>query len=332
MTDELLSICELKIGYNHKVVVPSFSLKVSSGEFVTILGPSGCGKSTVLRAVAGFIYPMAGTISLSGRDITNSPPQQRDVGIVFQNYALFPTMTAFENIAFGLRVLGRPRSEIRERVRELSETAGITDCLDRKPAELSGGQQQRVAIGRALIMGSQVLLFDEPLSNLDARVRLAMRKEIKRIQGQVGFTAIFVTHDQEEALSLSDRIVVLNEGRTEQIGSARDLYFKPITPFVAAFIGGTNELPASLTTRLLGVSAKRCFVKFEDLLIGQKDGGETAIVTHVEFLGPVTRIDLELDGHPVSALRFGGIVLERGENVRVTIRPGCAHIFDVEDL
>ena len=244
---------------------------------------------------------------------------------MFQNYALFPTMTAFENIAFALRVAGRSRREIEARVREIAETSGIEDHLDKKPANLSGGQQQRVAIARALIMGARVLLFDEPLSNLDAKVRIAMRREIKRLQQEIGFTALFVTHDQEEALSMSDRIVVLNRGATEQIGTPRELYDRPATPFVAQFIGAANEIPAVLAPRLTGAGTGRLFVRYEDLLIGGE--GLPARVTHVEFLGPMTRVDCEAEGHALSALQFGGAVPEAGETVCLRVRSGAYHVF-----
>ena len=325
MADIVLSIRNLTLGYHKAVVVPDFTLDVGAGEFVSLLGPSGCGKSTILRAIAGFLPPMSGQIMLEGRDITHLPPERQDVGIVFQNYALFPTMTAFENIAFGLCVAGVKKAEIRARVTAMAETAGILDYLDRKPANLSGGQQQRVAIARALILGSRVLLFDEPLSNLDAQMRVTMRREIKRLQRQIGFTALFVTHDQEEALSLSDRIVVLNAGQTEQIGTPPALYSEPATPFVAGFIGAANELPQSLADELAGARGRRCFVKYEDVLIGT--GGIAARVAHVEFLGPMARIDLEVKGHSLSALSFGSVSPGIGDTVEVALRDGAAHLF-----
>lgn len=325
MSATVLSIRDVTLGYDGAVVLPDFTFDVAEREFISLLGPSGCGKSTVLRAIAGFLPPMSGRIALEGRDITRLPPERRDVGIVFQNYALFPTMTAFENIAFGLRVAGLKEAEIRERVSRMAETAGIADYLDRKPANLSGGQQQRVAIARALILGSRVLLFDEPLSNLDATVRITMRREIKRLQREIGFTAIFVTHDQEEALSLSDRIVVLNSGKIEQIGTPRALYTEPATPFIASFIGAANELPEPLADRLVSAGGLRCFVKHEDVLLGRE--GVEARVVHVEFLGPMARIDMEVEGHPLSALSFGTVPPGIGDNVKVRVRRGAAHLF-----
>jgi putative spermidine/putrescine transport system ATP-binding protein len=326
MTDDpVLSIVDLNLCYDEKTVVRDFNLSVAQGAFISLLGPSGCGKTTILRAIAGFLQAKSGRILLDGKDITTLPPERRNIGIVFQNYALFPTMTAFENIAFGLRVAGLSETEIKSKVGQIAEISGIAQHLGKKPANLSGGQQQRVAIARALITGSRVLLFDEPLSNLDAQVRLTMRHEIKRLQKSMGFTAIFVTHDQEEALSLSDTIVVLNSGKTEQIGTARDLYDRPATPFVAGFIGAVNELSPSIAARLVGIETGRCFVKHEHLLLA--DRGVAARVEHVEFLGPLTRLDFSLDGYALSSLRFGGEVPSVGDEVQLAVREGSAHVF-----
>lgn len=325
MPDHILVIDGLDLGYDGQVLVENLNLAVATGEFVSLLGPSGCGKTTVLRAIAGFLPAMAGRIQLEGRDITKLPSERRDVGIVFQNYALFPTMTAFENIAFALRVAGKSQREIESRVHDIAEASGIEDHLAKKPANLSGGQQQRVAIARALIMGARVLLLDEPLSNLDARVRIAMRREIKRLQQEIGFTALFVTHDQEEALSLSDRIVVLNAGATEQVGTPRELYYRPATPFVVQFIGAANEIPPALAPRLTGAETGRPFVRYEDMLMG--GAGLAARVTNVEFLGPMTKVDCEVEGHTLSALQFGGHVPEVGETVSLRVRPGAYHLF-----
>jgi len=325
MVGNVLEIDGLDLGYDGKIVVPGFTLSVAEGEFVSLLGPSGCGKTTILRALAGFLPAMSGSIRLMGRDITRLPPEARDIGIVFQNYALFPTMSAFENIAFGLRVARRPRAEIEVKVRAIAETSGIAAHLDKTPASLSGGQQQRVAIARALVMGSRVLLFDEPLSNLDAKVRLTMRAEIKRLQRELGFTAIFVTHDQEEALSMSDRIVVLNGGATEQIGRPRDLYAHPATPFIATFIGASNELPPALAEQMADAPRGRCFVRHEDVILGSE--GVPATVEHVEFLGPISRIDCRVGDALLSSVVPGGVFPEIGSETRLCLRPGAVHVF-----
>ncbi|CDN57651.1 Ferric cations import ATP-binding protein (plasmid) [Neorhizobium galegae bv. officinalis bv. officinalis str. HAMBI 1141] len=330
MATPILIIDKLHIGYGDKVVIRDLSLEIHEGEFVALLGPSGSGKSSVLRALAGFHSVMSGRIVLEGKDITKEPAERRNVGMVFQNYALFPTMTAFENIAFALRVAKIPQGEIRRRVAQIAETAGIADQLDKKPATMSGGQQQRVAIARALVAGSKVLLFDEPLSNLDAKVRVTMRREIKRLQEEFGFTAVFVTHDQEDALTMSDTIVVLANGGVEQIGSGRTLYRSPATPFICEFIGAANELPTTLGAQILGCSFRgRIFVRHEDVLIGKTvEAGLPATVHDVEFLGAHSRVDLDCDGYIISAAAMGDTLPEIGESVSWTIRAGSAHIFE----
>jgi putative spermidine/putrescine transport system ATP-binding protein len=226
------------------VAVEDFNLAAERGEFVSFLGPSGCGKTTTLRMIAGFEAPTAGTIVLDGTDITYRPPNRRNVGMVFQSYALFPNMTVANNVGFGLKVRRRPGDQIRKRVLELLELVHLGDKLDRYPYQLSGGQQQRVALARALAFEPQVLLLDEPLSALDAKIRVTLRHEIRAIQRQLGITTVYVTHDQEEALSLSDRVVVMSEGRIEQIGTPFEVYNFPSTGFVASFVGTLNVLPS----------------------------------------------------------------------------------------
>jgi len=228
------------------VAVEDFNLSAERGEFVSFLGPSGCGKTTTLRMIAGFEVPTAGTIVLDGTDITYRPPNRRNVGMVFQSYALFPNMSVADNIGFGLRVRGRPADQIRSRVGELLELIHLPDKGKRYPFQLSGGQQQRVALARALAFEPQVLLLDEPLSALDAKIRVVLRHEIRAIQRQLGITTVYVTHDQEEALSLSDRVVVMSDGRIEQIGTPFEVYNFPSTPFVASFVGTLNVLPATV--------------------------------------------------------------------------------------
>ncbi|PDT44312.1 spermidine/putrescine ABC transporter ATP-binding protein [Sinorhizobium fredii] len=327
MADSVLSLNKLDVGFPGMTVVRDLNLDVTDGAFVSLLGPSGSGKSSVLRTIAGLLPALGGRVLLEGQDITALPPERRNVGIVFQNYALFPTMSAFENIAFALRVAKKSKAEVERRVGEVAEMAGISDQLDKKPANMSGGQQQRVAIARALVTGSRVLLFDEPLSNLDAKVRAAMRKEIKRLQSELGFTAIFVTHDQEDALTMSDLIVVLNHGKIEQIGDGRTLYRKPATPFICEFIGVSNELAPPLAARLLGYDVKgRSFLRHEDVLLGAV-AGVPARVNHVEFLGAHSRVDLEVEGHALSAMLIGDQLPEPGSTVSLGIRPGAAHVF-----
>ena len=228
------------------VAVEDFNLSAERGEFVSFLGPSGCGKTTTLRMIAGFEVPTAGTITLDGGDITHRPPNKRNVGMVFQSYALFPNMSVADNVGFGLKVRKRPSDQIRKRVRELLELVPLGDKGSRFPYQLSGGQQQRLALARALAFEPEVLLLDEPLSALDAKIRVSLRQEIRAIQRQLGITTVYVTHDQEEALSLSDRIVVMSDGRIEQIGTPFEIYNFPTTHFVASFVGQLNVLPATV--------------------------------------------------------------------------------------
>jgi putative spermidine/putrescine transport system ATP-binding protein len=226
------------------LAVKDFTLQVERGEFVSFLGPSGCGKTTTLRMIAGFEQPTAGTITIDGEDVTRTPPNRRNVGMVFQSYALFPNMSVAENIAFGLKMRKREGADIKRRVAELLELIHLPDKADRYPYQLSGGQQQRVALARALAFEPTILLLDEPLSALDAKIRIALRHEIRDIQRQLGITTVYVTHDQEEALELSDRVIVMNEGRVEQIGSPFEIYNFPATAFVASFVGTLNALEA----------------------------------------------------------------------------------------
>ena len=222
--------------------VADVSLSIARREFIADLRPAGCGKTTTLRMIAGFVKPTSGSILLRGRDITHVPPNRRDIGMVFQSYALFPHMTVTGNVAFGLNCRNLTRDEVRRRAGEALEIVELGQLGGRYPRQLSGGQQQRVALARVLALNPSLLLFDEPLSNLDARLRLQMRDEIRRLQRQIGITALFVTHDQDEAMAIADRIVVLNGGRVEQIGTAQDIYDRPRSRFVADFIGTSNML------------------------------------------------------------------------------------------
>ena len=226
--------------------VKEFNLDIEKGELVSFLGPSGCGKTTTLRMVAGFETPTSGKIVINDEDLTSTPPNQRDVGMVFQSYALFPNMTVAGNIGFGLKVAKKPPEEIKPRVAELLELINMAEYGDRYPYQLSGGQQQRVALARALALRPEVLLLDEPLSALDAKIRVSLRSEIRSIQQKLGITAIYVTHDQEEALSISDRVVVMNVGQMEQVGTPFEIYNFPKTAFVASFVGTLNAVEAEV--------------------------------------------------------------------------------------
>jgi iron(III) transport system ATP-binding protein len=226
--------------YGDTVAVSGISFTVKNGTLVTLLGPSGCGKTTTLRMIAGLELPSEGRILIAGRDVTNLNATQRDVSMVFQSYALFPHMNVLENVSYGMRRSGLTKDEAAKRAREGLATVGLAGYDERQPSELSGGQQQRVAVARALVLKPSVLLFDEPLSNLDARLRRQMREEIRELQQKLSLTVVYVTHDQQEAMAVSDRIIVMNSGRIEQQGTPRDLYERPATPFLARFMGESN--------------------------------------------------------------------------------------------
>jgi putative spermidine/putrescine transport system ATP-binding protein len=298
--------------FGEVVALAGIDLDVASGEFVSFLGPSGCGKTTALRLVAGFDRPTSGHVLIGGKDITGVPPNKRDIGMVFQAYSLFPNMTAVRNVEFGLRVRRQVHGERRARALELLELVGLADASDRYPHQLSGGMQQRVALARALAIEPRLLLLDEPLSALDAKVRVQLRDEIRRIQTRLGITTIYVTHDQEEALSISDRVAVLSKGRIEQIGTPSEIYGSPATPFVAEFVGTMNRLESTVTDPAAGtieyggvslsVDATRgrargervlLLVRPETVTVEAAGSGEQGLVGEVvsqTFLGSVTRL------------------------------------------
>lgn len=240
MSDVAVCLQNLTLAYGNTVAVPSLDLDIAKGELIALLGPSGCGKTTTMRAIAGLMKPQSGSIFIDGKDVTKTPANKREVGLVFQSYALFPHLTGFENVAFGLRLKKMAATDITKRVEAGLELVGLSHLASRKPAELSGGQQQRLSLARSLVMEPKVLLLDEPLSNLDARLRLEMRTELQTLQRQTGITMVFVTHDQSEALALADRIVLMKDGCIEQIGSPEELYNSPETVFAADFVGFEN--------------------------------------------------------------------------------------------
>lgn len=233
---------------NQVVAVNNINLDIQPGEFVTMLGPSGCGKTTTLRMIAGFEMPTAGEVFIGDENVASKSPDKRDTAMVFQNYALFPHMNVYDNIAYGLKIQKRPKEEVKERVNRILNMMKMEDFSKRVPSQMSGGQQQRVSLARALVMEPGVLLFDEPLSNLDAKLRIHMRDEIRRIQKSVGITSIYVTHDQEEAMAISDKVVIMNEGVIEQAGTPQEIYQHPVSEFVATFIGRANILDATIVS------------------------------------------------------------------------------------
>jgi putative spermidine/putrescine transport system ATP-binding protein len=283
------------------VAVDSVDLDVADGEFLTLLGPSGSGKTTVLRMIAGFELPTAGTIELAGDDVTSRPPFQRDVNTVFQDYALFPHLTVAQNVEYGLKAKGVGKAERRGRAADALAAVRLDTYGDRMPSEMSGGQRQRVALARALVNRPRVLLLDEPLGALDLKLREQMQVELKAIQREVGITFVFVTHDQEEALTMSDRIAVFNAGRIEQIGTAAEVYERPATEFVAGFVGTSNLLRGDASLKVLGLdgvfSVRPEKIRMVDVATPHADGEHCAdgTVAEVIYVGDATRFVVDLD-------------------------------------
>jgi putative spermidine/putrescine transport system ATP-binding protein len=321
-----LEITRLEKHYGPNHVVRDFSLDIEQGEFVSFLGPSGCGKTTTLRMVAGFETPDSGSIRIDGRDVVRLKPNQRNIGMVFQAYALFPNMTVAQNVAFGLKVAGAPRAEIEARVAEMLGIIKLPELGGRFPFQLSGGQQQRVALARALAVRPKVLLLDEPLSALDAKIRISLRDEIRAIQKKLGITTIYVTHDQEEALSMSDRIVVMNAGVAEQVGDPLTIYARPATRFVASFVGTLNAIEAVVVDPEAGdvtidgqpVALRRpveaaagatvsLALRPEALGLWVRPGNDAVLrgsVEEVAFLGSVVRVRVRLAAQRLSLDTF----------------------------
>jgi iron(III) transport system ATP-binding protein len=335
------------------VALHRVNLSVARGEFVTFLGPSGCGKTTLLRGIAGLDAPSSGRILQAGRDITHLPPSERDFGIVFQSYALFPNLTVSQNVGYGLRGRAWPQARLRERVAELLGIVGLSDQATKYPAQLSGGQQQRVALARALANEPGLLLLDEPLSALDAIVRQNLRQEIRSLQQRLGVTTIMVTHDQEEAMSVSDRVVVMSRGRIEQIGTPSEVYDRPTSPFVASFIGHSSHFPATVdspggmivaSSHRLAADAARpllygarvtVFIRPEHIRLERPEaatpGTLSVRVTGIEFLGSVCRIALEAGTLRLLAAlspdAFAALGAEPGGALAATLPPDRLMVF-----
>ncbi len=351
-----LRIQHLTKKFGDFVALRDVSLEVHEGEFVCFLGPSGCGKTTLLRAIAGLDIQTSGTIHQAGVDISALPPSERDFGIVFQSYALFPNLTVTRNIAYGLENKKKPRAEIDARVSELIELVGLDEHRDKYPAQLSGGQQQRVALARALATSPGLLLLDEPLSALDAKVRVHLRHEIKQLQDKIGVTTIMVTHDQEEALAMADRIVVMNEGFIEQISTPNDVYAEPVSPFVADFIGTTNFIDGVMTDdgriSVAGVTIAAngdcsafaagdrvtICIRPEDVLVTETADGQAGsfevTVSDVEFLGSFHRCHLVPTGGngeefmaDLSANRGRTLQIEKGRTLNVLLPAEFVRVY-----
>ena len=324
---EFLRVENLVKSFGTTTVVKGVNFAFNKGEFVSLLGPSGCGKTTILRMIAGFENPTSGSILVEGQDITHLKPNQRQLGMVFQAYALFPNLNVGDNIAFGLKIAGMPAPERRARVEEMLKLIGLPGFEKRYPYEMSGGQQQRVALARAIAPRPRMLLLDEPLSALDAKIRVSLREEIRAIQLDLGITTIFVTHDQEEALSISDRVVVMNAGNIDQLGAPHEIYNKPATRFVATFVGHLNTIEATvanaagrqvdidgqlITLPTLPAGATdnapiSLTLRPEVLAVGERPGSDitlTGTVTDVTFLGSVIRLRIALGKNTISLDTF----------------------------
>jgi len=350
-----LDLTNVRKSFAQSTAVENFNLEVERGEFISFLGPSGCGKTTTLRMIAGFETPTSGKIEINGVDVTNTPPNRRHVGMVFQSYALFPNMTVAGNVGFGLKVARQPENAIKERVTDMLRIVHLSDYGNRYPYQMSGGQQQRVALARALAIQPQVLLLDEPLSALDAKIRVSLRNEIRAIQRQLGITTIYVTHDQEEALSLSDRVVVMSNGRIEQIGTPFEVYNFPTTRFVASFVGTLNVLTADVADAASG----RLRIDGQDIqaakpIVDQAAGNPVSValrpevitlngngssgnhlsgtVDDVMFLGPTMRVKVRLRDQFLQFDEFNNPQLappQLGQQVTVSFPPeACLLLVD----
>jgi multiple sugar transport system ATP-binding protein len=327
-----VSIQQLGVRIGAHAILSELDLDVAAGEFLVLLGPSGCGKSTLLHAIAGLIDTQAGSVHIGGRDVTWADPKDRAIGMVFQSYALYPTMNVERNMSFGLRVAGLPRAEIARRVDRASKMLQLDPLLARKPAQLSGGQRQRVAIGRALVREAQVFLFDEPLSNLDAKLRTELRRELKALHRDLGATMIYVTHDQVEAMTLATRVAVMRGGRIQQIGTPGEVYARPANLFVAGFLGSPSmnfidgEVVAApgdaAIAAVLGVRPEHL------LLHPAGDAWPAAQVTLVEAMGAHEVVWLDMQGHRLAAIVPAAGVHRIGDAVGVEMDLARASVFE----
>jgi multiple sugar transport system ATP-binding protein len=343
-----VAIRDVSKSFGTAAVIHGVDVAIADGEFVVLVGPSGCGKSTLLRMIAGLENITSGEISIGGRVVNNLPPKERDIAMVFQNYALYPHMTVGANMAFSLKLRGGPQTEIDARVQRAAEILGLGPYLERFPRQLSGGQRQRVAMGRAIVRDPQVFLFDEPLSNLDAKLRVAMRTEIKELHQRLKTTTVYVTHDQIEAMTMADKIVVMHDGIVEQIGSPLDLYDKPANQFVAGFIGspamnflkgkvkvngsagfeGPNGVKLPLNTAPANSNGQPAVygIRPEHFTIAD-DGAEAEIVV-VEPTGSETQVFAKLGGEEIVAVFRERHQFKPGEKIRLKPDPALVHLFD----
>ncbi len=338
------------LAYGNFVAVDNVSLSIARGKFVTLLGPSGCGKTTILRSIAGLVQPTSGEIEVAGRRIDNIPIHKRNIGLVFQNYALFPHKSVFDNIAFGLKYRNVEKSVIAQKVKRALDMVRLPGVEKKLPSEMSGGQQQRIALARAIVIEPDVLLLDEPLSALDANLREEMRTELKTIQREVGITTIFVTHDQEEALAMSDRVVVMNKGIIEQQGSPEDVYRRPESRFVATFLGQSNLLPGKIASVVGGIAtlhldngqqiaatapaaakkgmAVTAVVRAQKVVVGGAGGIQGKIVS-VSYLGGTAAYFIDVAGQRLQSIStIEDRIWREGEPVSITIAPSDCQLLD----
>ena len=336
----MILLKDIEVRFGDFTALKDINIHVEEGQFYTFLGPSGCGKTTTLRTITGFIEPAAGTVTVKGKDITHVPVERRNIGMVFQNYALFPTMSVYENIAFGLKVKKVNKTDIDRRVKEMAAKVDLTETqLMRKVAELSGGQQQRVAIARALVNNPEIICLDEPLSNLDAKLRVQLREELKEMQAKFGITTVYVTHDQEEALTLSDCIAVFNKGFIEQIGTPNEIYSQSKTEFVCNFIGDINKLNPAIVSKIAQQSGRQLnpeaptYVRLERIHVFGRDTGSRALFTGKvvgsEFFGLYIKYQLEVEGQILKCIdeNTGRQYLKKGDLVEVGIEPDDLMIY-----
>ena len=332
----MINLSDIVVKFGEFEALHKINVHVKEGEFFTFLGPSGCGKTTTLRTITGFIEPVSGTVSMQGKDITHVPIEKRNIGIVFQSYALFPTMTVRDNIAFGLKIKKQNKEEITRKVNEIARKVDLTDeQLAKAVSQLSGGQQQRVAIARALVTEPTIICMDEPLSNLDAKLRVQLRNELKRMQKEFGITTIYVTHDQEEALTLSDRIAVFNKGYIEQIGTPNEIYNHSDTEFVANFIGDINKLEDGIVSameldpdkahyiRLERISVRLANSKLAQEDMAGKSGLFSGVVESQEYYGLFIKYTIRAAGQILKVVEKNGSlsIFEPGDAVNLYIDP-----------
>ena len=336
----MIKLNDIVVKFGDFTALHDINVHVREGEFFTFLGPSGCGKTTTLRTITGFIEPVSGTVVVKDRDITHVPIEKRNIGIVFQSYALFPTMTVYDNIAFGLKIQKLKKDEIDKKVRDIARKVDLSDeQLQKAVSQLSGGQQQRVAIARALVTGPAIICMDEPLSNLDAKLRVQLRNELKKMQKDFGITTIYVTHDQEEALTLSDRIAVFNKGYIEQIGTPNEVYNFSKTEFVANFIGDINRLSDEVVQKAVAEGAKldparHNYVRLERLHVNvEPRPGQIAlpgVVTMREYYGLFIKYYIDLGSQTIKVIEKndGVRIYEEGQSVQVVLDPADVMAYE----